>query len=604
MRNSRCRCIRILLPMAALLCAVKLAAQNSSIVTFSVDMGTNIIIGNFIPGTDTVSVHGTFNGWGAGVNLVQEGASTVYTNTVNNTGDVNGHVMDYKFVNSDAAQGNGGYENLASGYNRSAQLPATVGASLVLPTSVFNDAGAAVTNEITFQVDMSEQVNLGNFTVGTSTIQVNGLFNGWGGSYLLTNDPAIVVTNEPSGVLTTDVYVGTFAVGNSPAGVEQFKFVMNGGNYESVSAVNSDPNSGNRVVANVSQTLPIVFFSDAPLAPSSQVQFSVDMTIVQFTDTNFYPPSLTVNGTINGWGGTTMTNNPNAANTNIYTSPFFPLGVNSSQQYQFRYTEGAGGTTIYDHANGAYGGNNNRVFNVPNVPSTNVPAVFNDARFSDYLLSPTPVLFSVDMANAVGNDSHVFTPGADSVYINGAFVGWYAWAGGVNPSPAPPGFQMIEEGTSTIYTNTIVIAAGTTVDCVYKYGMDPGNANGGPLDDEAGVGSNHARVIRSFAQNPYAMATDTFGNQYNEPYFSPVNFLGGDLTVGPKSNGTIPVRWLGTPGTRLAWSTSLTSGPWQQIPATDGTNWLSGYSSTNGFVSQTNWPSTGGHVYFRLAKPN
>src|SRR5215469_17451596 len=138
MRNSHCHRMRILLPMAALLCAVKLSAQNSSIVTFSVDMGTNIVLGNFNPGTDTVSVHGTFNGWGAGVNLAQEGSSTVYTNTVNDTSDVNGGVMDYKFVNSDSAQGNGGYENLASGYNRSAKLPATSGASLVLPTPVFN----------------------------------------------------------------------------------------------------------------------------------------------------------------------------------------------------------------------------------------------------------------------------------------------------------------------------------------------------------------------------------------------------------------------------------------------------------------------------------
>lgn len=603
MKHPRYRCIRLLLPMAALLCAAKLSAQNSTFVTFSVDMSTNIVLGTFVPGSDTVSVHGTFNGWGAGVNLAQEGSSTVYTNTVNDTADANGGVMDYKFVNSDSAQGNGGYESLASGYNRSAQLPATSGASLVLPTPYFNDAGAAVTSEVTFQVDMSEQVNLGNFTPGSGTVQVNGLFNGWGGSYLLTNDPAIVVTNEPSGILTTDVYVGTFAITNSPAAVEQFKFVMNGGAYESVSSVNSDPNSGNRIFANVPQTLPLVFFSDSPLAPSCQVQFSVDMTIVQFTDTNFYPPSLTINGTMNGWGGTTMTNNPNAANTNIYTSPFFPLGWGSSQQYQFRYTEGNGGPTTYDHANGAYGGQGNRVLTVPELTSTNVYAVFNDARFSDYLFQPTPVFFSVNMANAVGTDSHAFNPSADNVYINGAFVGWYQWGGGVNPEPAPPGFQMIQEGSTTIYTNTLIIPAGTTVDCVYKYGMDPNAYNGGPLDDEAGVGQNHVRVIRALGLSPYPMATDTFGNQYNEPYFSPVSTAGGNLTVGAASNGKVPVQWLGTPGTRLAWSTSLTSGVWQQIPATDGTNWLSGFNSTNGFVSQTNWPAAGAPVYFKLEKP-
>lgn len=601
MKKSFYRSVLTLLPAAALFCAASLSAQ-STFVTFSVDMGSNILAGTFVPGSDTVSVHGTFNGWGAGSNLAQVGSSTVYSTVVDAT-NLAGTVMDYKFVNSDAAQGNGGYESLASGYNRSAQLPTTVGASLVLPTPFFGDVGAPVTNEVTFQVDMSEQIKLGNFTPGTSTVQVNGLFNGWGGSYLLTNDTAIVVTNEPSGVLTTDVYVGTFPIGNSPAGIEQYKFVIGSGGYESVGAVNSDPNSGNRVFANVPQTLPVVYFSDAPLAPTCLVQFSVDMTIVQLTDTNFYAPSLGIYGTMNGWGGTTMTNNPNAANTNIYTSPIFSVGWNSSQQYQFRYTEGAGGSTTYDHVNGAYGGQGNRVLNVPQLAATNLSAIFNDARFSDYLFNPTPVTFSVNMANAVGTDGHTFNPGADNVYINGEFAGWYPWGGGVNPSPAPPGYQMVREGSSTIYTNTVVVPAGTTVECVYKYGMDPNDFNGGPLDDEAGIGLNHVRVIRALGQNPYVMSTDTFGNQYNEPYFSPVNTAGGDLTMGKVSNGQVPVTWLGSPGTILAWRTNLTAGVWQQIPATDGTNWLIGTSSTNGFVSQTNYPATGNPVYFQLEKP-
>jgi hypothetical protein len=602
MKKSFYRSVLTLLPVAALFCAASLSAQ-STFVTFSVDMGSNILAGTFVPGSDTVSVHGTFNGWGAGSNLAQVGSSTVYSTIVDAT-NLAGTVMDYKFVNSDAAQGNGGYESLASGYNRSVQLPTTVGASLVLPTPVFGDVGAPVTNEVTFEVDMSEQIKLGNFTPGTSTVQVNGLFNGWsGGSYLLTNDTAIVVTNEPSGVLTTDVYVGTFPIGNSPAGVEQYKFVIGSGSYESVSAANSDPNSGNRVFANVPQTLPVVYFSDAPLAPTCLAQFSVDMTIVQLTDTNFYAPSLGIYGTMNGWGGTTMTNNPNAANTNIYTSPIFSMGWNSSQQYQFRYTEGAGGPTTYDHLDGAYGGQGNRILNVPQLATTNLSAIFNDARFSDYLFNPTPVYFSVNMANAVGTDGHTFNPAADNVYINGEFAGWYSWGGGVNPSPAPPGYQMIQEGSSTIYTNTVVIPAGTTVDCVYKYGMDPNGYNGGPADDEAGIGLNHARVIRALGQNPYVMPTDTFGNQYNEPYFSPVSLAAGNLTIGPVFSGKIPVTWLGTPGTVLAWRTNLMTGPWNQIPATDGTNWSIGTSSTNGFVSQTNYPATGNPVYFQLEKP-
>jgi hypothetical protein len=142
------------------------------------------------------------------------------------------------------------------------------------------------------------------------------------------------------------------------------------------------------------------------------------------------------------------------------------------------------------------------------------------------------------------------------------------------------------------------------VDCAYKYGTDPDGANGGPTDDEAASGLNHIRVIRSTAMNPYILPTDTFGDQYGEPFFSSANTSGGNLTVGALSGGAVPVQWLGCPGARLAWSTNLSNGNWQQITATDGTNWTSGFSSTNGFVSQTNWPTAGTQVYFRLAKPN
>ena len=243
-----------------------------------------------------------------------------------------------------------------------------------------------------------------------------------------------------------------------------------------------------------------------------------------------------------------------------------------------------------DHANGANGGNNNRLYMVPNVTSTNVFAVFNDASLDDYLLQPTPVLFSVDMNGAVGTDSHVFDPSVDKIYINGQFANWYGWEGGINPPPnAPPGYEMVEQGLTTIYTNTIMIPAGTPPAFSYKYGMDPAAFNNGPLDDEAGFAQNHFRVVRTTANGPYTMPTDKFGYQYGEPYFSGTSTGGADLKVGAASGGSVPVTWLGRPGAHLQVGTSLSGGGWQDIAATDGTNWTLGYSSTNGFVSQTNW---------------
>jgi hypothetical protein len=248
---------------------------------------------------------------------------------------------------------------------------------------------------------------------------------------------------------------------------------------------------------------------------------------------------------------------------------------------------------------------------------------FNDLAPDDYLPVDTAVEFAVDMTNAVGTDSHPFASGSDSVYINGMFAGatpsepnaqagtsqcWYPWSQGLTPVAAPPGYEMTEVGSSLIYTNTIIIPRGTPVALSYQYGMDEGSVNGGPIENEAAGGLVHYRGVRSTQFNPYVMPTDTFSSQpYQEPFFSTGNIgasgslAGGNLTVGTPTAGNVPVSWLGRPGAHLQ-SAGNVNGPWQNIPATDGTNWNIGNSSTNGFVSVTNWPSIG-NSFFRLVKP-
>jgi hypothetical protein len=223
------------------------------------------------------------------------------------------------------------------------------------------------------------------------------------------------------------------------------------------------------------------------------------------------------------------------------------------------------------------------------------------------------------MTNAVGTDAHSFSSGADGVYINGMFANgggtpypqsWYAWAGGVDPVSAPAGYQMIEEGSSEIYTNTIIIPAGTPIALSYQYGMDPGQLNGGPLEDESPSGANHFRVVRSTAGGTYVMPIDVFTNApYVEPLFAPGNIYenmgtlsGGDLSVGAQSGGKVPVTWLGRPGAHLQSATGV-NGPWTDIWATDGTSWTNGVNTPNGLLSKTNWPAAGGLTLFRLAKP-
>jgi hypothetical protein len=397
-------------------------------------------------------------------------------------------------------------------------------------------------------------------------------------------------------------------VASSPAAAQGFKYVIQPNTiWESPSAINSD-GGGNRYFFNVPQTLPLVYFSDLPFSTQFVTNlFSVDMSVIHLVDTNFDPSSLTIDGSFNGWGtGIPMTNNPTAANTNIYTTSQTILSTaGSTIDYQYRYTLlDSGGTTVYDHLDGVDGGSGNRVFVEPlSVTFTNVPpSFFNDAQLSDYLTKVTPVLFSVDMTGAVGTDSHVFNPSADGLYINGQFANWYAWSGGINPAPAPAGYQLMQEGSSMIFTNTVLMPVGTTIGLTYKYGIDPGNVNGGPVDDEAASGANHFRVVRTTALGQYTLPQDKFGSQYSEPLFNGTGTGNAELSIGAVTAGKSQVSWLGRPGARLQTATNLLAGGWQTIAATDGTNWTVGYTSTNGFVSTTNWPATNS-TFFRIIKP-
>ena len=325
-----------------------------------------------------------------------------------------------------------------------------------------------------------------------------------------------------------------------------------------------------------------------------------------------------------------MTNNPTAANTNLYTGTT-TMGEGVSYVLQYRYTNSAINGWVYDYAeDGGPNWNNNnsyrRSLTWPVTASeivTNLPAVyFNDVAPNDVLSAPTPVTFSVDMNGAVGSEGYAFQTG-DNVYINGSFFAgttspwfpypnYYAWSTTNNFTMAPYGsaYEMIQEGNSTIYTNTILVPAGTPIAINYAYGIDPASfALGGPQEDEAPAADPHFRVIRSTGANPYVMPVDTFSTNspYQEPFFNNVAIMvagdtsGGDLSIGKTVGSTAPVTWLGRPGAQLQTASSL-SGPWTSHPETDGANWTAGSSSANGLVSQTNWPAAGS-TFFRLVKP-
>ena len=181
--------LRVAAGAGLLLCtAMAASAAGSSIVTYSVDMTGPIQSSAFTPGTSFVYARGSFNNWNQGANYDGSGSSVltnnpsapnpnIYSGTFADTNDANGNVLNYKYY----IDTGGNWESVN---NRTWGLPNNAGGTLVLPTYYFNDQTPSgqtqVTNAIEFQVDLTEQIVLGNLIPCTSFVYASGSFNNWG----------------------------------------------------------------------------------------------------------------------------------------------------------------------------------------------------------------------------------------------------------------------------------------------------------------------------------------------------------------------------------------------------------------------------------------
>jgi hypothetical protein len=605
--------IQRVLWMGALLFSVAAASASTS-VTFQVDMS------NFtIPAGDTVSVNGSFDGWSGNHTMTNNPAAVnpnLYTGTVTNTSVAAGAVMDYQYR---LVEANGttvdDYSSQADGDNYCALIPAN-GGSLATPYEYWDDDGTAVANSITFQVDMAEQLHLGNFNTNYPVF-CNGSFEGagWDFTFQLANNPAQNVTNG-QGIITSLPYTGTYTTWSaSPGAAAEYKFVYTNlainptaTNYEA--PLLGDPDNGqNRFFQNAAQVLPLVNFSDAPFSATvtNNVTFLIDMS-VQAAVGNFNVANgntVEIHGDYNGWGaGTTMTNSPTDPDTNHFYFSYQYIAGQGTLAY-FKYVIQPG--TQWENVSAANQIGGNRWLTQVNG-NTALPLVY----FSDEGPNTLPdfitvtncmVTFTVDMSPATnasytGNNGRNFIIGFDNVYLNGLNGGlnnsFWTWApGGV----APPPYEMVEvpaDSVSPIYQLTVPVNQGQSVDLIYKYGI-----NGG--DYEAGFGDNHTRYIRSIPN--YAMPTDAYGSQGSSTS-SELSF--GNL-VAAKSSGNIVLTWLGRTGVHLQKTTSLTPPiVWTQLPLTDGTNLIvtqgPGTSPSVGYAG-TNYSSVSGNTYFELIGP-
>lgn len=421
-------------------------------------------------------------------------------------------------------------------------------------------SSASAATDVTFQIDMTSQPS-------ATSVLIKGSFNGWG-----TPDFA-PLTNNGSGI-----YSGTYTITDAPGALEACKFYYEpGGNWESI-------NNRQFLLGTGTQVLPLTSWntSDWPVA-TNRVTFKVDMSAqVLFGG---YTPGQTIRvaGDFSGWGdGLDLTNDVNASGleTNVYSGTFDVTGfLPTTVNYKFRANGG------WESPASTAGNNRSATINSANQV---LPLVFyNDNNVYDLLQSNTAVTFSVYVPDQTADkDGLHFTKNVDQIFINGDFLGWWGWGAGAAPANA----QMFQVGSSDIYTNTFVIPRGNSIYLNYKYSFDG-------FDDEAGFGTNHIRLIRTYApsytlptdQWTFTLATNPAVNLFTPGTNGIVELDFGLLSVDKPASGLVPVTWLGRPGVVLQTTPSLLGGSWTDQNATDAT-------------MGTNWPSAGGAEFFRLKK--
>ena len=441
--------------------------------------------------------------------------TTIYTNTVNITNTA-GSWVQYKF--HVGSNGTLNWEQLGGwhpGGNRAFQVP---NIATTLPVAYYGDVGPGGTSvEVTFQIDMSAQLGVGNFNPGAGDlIQAMGAFNGaW-------NAVALVADSARPGVYTNS-YIETT---RPPGTFIEYKFAINlrGTNTLQYESISGYPD-GNRafILEHVSpQTLPVEYFSDAAGLPiKAGIYFQVDMSS-QILAGAFDPVNdlASVRGEDIGWGDPPASGLQlfeDAARPGIYTNTWLKDNQITGAAFLYKYTyfQTNPPATSYE------GGDNKSVTFTGSEPTnpdgyhmiTLGPTLFDNwlANTNDYLPADTYVTFSVSMTNAQSYPA--FTPPivfnqSMGVAVNGNWVPWWNWA-----AAAPSNF-VLTNGTSgdLIYSQTVLVPKGKPVQLVYKYGIDDGASS---LNNEAPDGSDRVRYIRQTGS--YTLALDTFGTQTVEP---------------------------------------------------------------------------------------
>lgn len=362
---------------------------------------------------------------------------------------------------------------------------------------------------VTFQLNMSVQETLGNFTPGTDMVVVRGSFNGWAG-------------NANEFTLSGDVYT---TVADIPEGAIEYKFVIVQPGQDVWESV--DNRTAN--IAGGTQTLDVVYFNNIESSESADVEvnFRVNMTVQALSGTfDAETDWIVVRGNHNNlgnWGGAVQlieeTGNPGIYSLWI---TFDDLPQNAAVEYKFVILTGGdpNAASWESSANRSFTPTGSEADLLP-PPAGNgygeiMPALvyFADITPDDIITNDVDVIFQVEATPLEGRLTDVGyvydVQTGDTIYsvetieAAGFFNNW-PWG---NFDPA---HTLNDNGTNgdlvagdDIWSVTVPFAAGSPRALIYKYGANQ-------LDVEAGFARNHERTIND-SQSSFRMDIDCWGS--------------------------------------------------------------------------------------------
>ncbi len=377
--------------------------------------------------------------------------------------------------------------------------------------------GAAPTVSVTFEADMSVQVDKGNFDAAAGTMSLAGPMNGWdtAANQMLDGD-------------RDNVYSVTLDL--TPGDEHNFKFVMNGDGWESIpDRAYTVPTSDDTFRA---------YFDDDDGRELTEIALSFQVNMeLEIASGRFDPDStVTARGSFNGWSDVTPLA-PSATDPNIYEgSAQYETFEGDVVYYKYAYTS-VDGTNWETNPPGS--DNYEQTISADDI--TNLYSIiplrgYNNATLDNVVNQESVVRFEVDMNGAVDGNGVAF-PSIENVFIAGGNPP-LAWPGGGWPDSDSSLVKFLyDDGTNGDITAgdnkwslALTFPIYSPFDIEYKYGANWGLAsNGGANDNEGGVGSNHhVTLFKSFWSGD---AIDVFGTMETKDIVNGVEQLGSDIPV-------------------------------------------------------------------------